>query len=55
MLTCYFFNIPYSDMKAIVDYNKEIDFRLFVNKYLRSNEWLDCLIKEDTKLPMREK
>jgi len=41
--------------KIIVDYNREIDFRLYVNKYLRNNEWLDYLIKEDTKLLRREK
>jgi len=41
--------------KIIIDYNREIDFRLYVNKYLRNNEWLDSLIKEDTKLLRREK
>ena len=41
--------------KIIVDYNREIDFRLYVNKYLRNNEWLDYLIREDTKLLRREK
>ena len=40
--------------KIIIDYNREIDFRLYVNKYLRNNEWLDSLIKEDTKLLRRE-
>ena len=40
--------------KIIIDYNREIDFRLYVNKYLRNNEWLDYLIKEDTKLLRRE-
>ena len=44
-----------SNDKMIIDYNKEIDFRLYVNKYLRNNEWLDSLIKEDTKLLRREK
>ena len=39
----------------IIDYNREIDFRLYINKYLRNNEWLDSLIKEDTKLLRREK
>lgn len=34
--------------KVIFDINKEIDFRLYVNKYLRNNEWLNSLIKEDT-------
>jgi len=41
--------------KIIIDCNREIDFRLYVNKYLRNNEWLDSLIKEDTKLLRREK
>lgn len=39
--------------KLILDTNKEIDFRLYVNKYLRNNEWLDSLLKEDTKLLRR--
>lgn len=39
--------------KLILDINKEIDFRLYVNKYLRNNEWLDTLLKEDTKLLRR--
>lgn len=43
-----------SNDKMIIDYNREIDFRLYVNKYLRNNEWLDSLIKEDTKLLRRE-
>ena len=43
-----------SQDKIIIDYNREIDFRLYVNKYLRNNEWLDSLIKEDTKLLRRE-
>lgn len=37
-----------SNDKVIFDINKEIDFRLYVNKYLRNNEWLNSLIKEDT-------
>ena len=43
-----------SQDKIIIDYNREIDFRLYVNKYLRNNEWLDSLIKEDTKLLRRQ-
>jgi len=39
--------------KVIYDPNKEIDFRLYVNKYLRNNEWLDSLIKSDTELLRR--
>jgi tRNA nucleotidyltransferase (CCA-adding enzyme) len=39
--------------KLILDIEKEIDFRLYVNKYLRNNEWLDRLIQEDTKLLRR--
>ncbi|MGN2368640.1 nucleotidyltransferase domain-containing protein [Clostridium cagae] len=39
-----------SKNKIILDFNKEIDFRLYVNKYLRNNEWLSNLIKYDTKL-----
>lgn len=44
-----------SQDKIIIDYYREIDFRLYVNKYLRNNEWLDSLIKEDTKLLRGEK
>ncbi|AWK51480.1 hypothetical protein DIC82_10755 [Clostridium beijerinckii] len=44
-----------SQDKIIIDYNREIDFRLYINKYLRNNEWLDSLIKEDTKLLRRQK
>lgn len=44
-----------SDDKIIIDHNKEIDFRLYVNKYLRNNEWLNSLIKADTKLLRRGK
>ncbi|MFW2491670.1 nucleotidyltransferase domain-containing protein [Clostridium chromiireducens] len=43
----------YSKDKAIFDSNKEIDFRLYVNKYLRNNEWLDSLIKRDTEILRR--
>ncbi|NFG41551.1 hypothetical protein FC789_10215 [Clostridium botulinum] len=39
-----------SKNKIILDFNKEIDFRLYVNKYLRNNEWLNKLIKHDTEL-----
>ena len=39
-----------SKNKLILDFNKEIDFRLYVNKYLRNNEWLNKLIKHDTEL-----
>lgn len=39
----------YSKDKIVFDELKEIDFRLYVNKYIRNNEWLINLIKEDTK------
>ncbi|SFD26641.1 nucleotidyltransferase domain-containing protein [Clostridium uliginosum] len=39
-----------SKNKIILDFNKEIDFRLYVNKYLRNNEWLNKLIRHDTEL-----
>ena len=39
-----------SKNKLVLDFNKEIDFRLYVNKYLRNNEWISRLIKEDTEL-----
>lgn len=29
-----------SDDKLILDANKEIDFRLYVNKYIRNNKWI---------------
>lgn len=41
--------------KLILDFNKEIDFRLYVNKNLRNNEWLNRLIKADTELLNRRK
>lgn len=40
--------------KLILDVNKEIDFRLYVNKYLRNNEWLNSMLKKDTELLRRE-
>lgn len=36
--------------KLIVNEFKEIDFRLYVNKYLRENRWLIDRIKTDSKL-----
>ena len=36
--------------KLIVDEFKEIDFRLYVNKYLRNNKWLENKIKKDNKM-----
>ncbi|NFO04612.1 hypothetical protein FDB23_10855 [Clostridium botulinum] len=39
-----------SNDKLILDLNREINFRLYVNKYLRTNEWLSNLIKYDTEL-----
>lgn len=36
--------------KLIINKFKEIDFRLYVNKYLRENQWLIERIKRDTKL-----
>lgn len=38
----------YTANKLILDPNKEIDFRLYVNKYIRNNQWLEELIKRDT-------
>ena len=35
--------------KLIVDEFKEIDFRLYINKYRRNNQWLEDLIKRDIK------
>lgn len=35
--------------KLIIDLEKEIDFRLYVNKYRRNNEWLESLIQRDIK------
>lgn len=37
-----------SNDKLIFDANKEIDFRIYVNKYRRNNQWLEDLIKRDT-------
>lgn len=39
-----------SKNKLVLDPLREMDFRLYVNKYLRSNEWLDNLINDDTLL-----
>lgn len=39
-----------SNDKLIANEFKEIDFRLYVNKYLRENQWLIERIKKDTKL-----
>ena len=35
--------------KIILDFEREIDFRMYVNKYHRNNEWLENIIKEDMK------
>lgn len=35
--------------KIILNKEKEIDFRLYVNKYRRNNQWLEELIERDTK------
>ncbi len=39
-----------SNDKLIMNEFKEIDFRLYVNKYLRENEWLRKKIEKDIKL-----
>lgn len=39
-----------SNNKLILDFEREIDFRMYVNKYHRNNEWLENIIKEDMKL-----
>ena len=39
-----------SNNKIIIDFEREIDFRMYVNKYHRNNEWLENIIKEDMKL-----
>lgn len=39
-----------SKNKLILDEDKEIDFRLYINKYKRNNEWLEELIKADSAL-----
>lgn len=36
-----------SNNKLIIDPLKEIDFRLYVNKYIRENQWLQSRIDED--------
>jgi hypothetical protein len=35
--------------KLVIDELKEIDFRLYVNKYLRENRWIIERAKKDTK------
>lgn len=44
-----------SKNKLIVDAIKEIDFRLYINKYKRNNKWLEDLIKKDNEILRREK
>ncbi|MBC2582631.1 nucleotidyltransferase domain-containing protein [Clostridium sp. DJ247] len=39
-----------SKNKLIIDPIKEIDFRLYVNKYKRNNQWLEDLIKHDNEI-----
>lgn len=39
-----------SEDKLIIDELKEIDFRLYVNKYLRENEWIIRKTREDNKV-----
>lgn len=38
-----------SNDKLVFDNEKEIDFRLYINKYRRNNQWLEDLIKRDIK------
>lgn len=44
-----------SNNKLILDFSREIDFRMYVNKYHRNNEWLEDIIKEDMKLMKESK
>lgn len=44
-----------SKNKLIIDSIKEIDFRLYINKYKRNNEWLERLIKQDNEYLRSEK
>ena len=30
-----------SNDKLIFDFNKEIDFRIYINKYIRNNQWIE--------------
>lgn len=39
-----------SEDKLIIDELKEIDFRLYINKYLRENEWIIRKTREDNKV-----
>ncbi|MEA4825763.1 MAG: nucleotidyltransferase domain-containing protein [Clostridium sp.] len=39
-----------SNDKLIIDSLKEIDFRLYVNKYIRENQWIQNIIDRDMKL-----
>lgn len=39
-----------SKNKFIIDPIKEIDFRLYVNKYKRNNQWLEDLIRQDNEI-----
>lgn len=44
-----------SKNKIIINPIKEIDFRLYVNKYKRNNKWLEDLIKRDNEILRRKK
>mgnify|MGYP001604921397 CR=1 FL=1 len=44
-----------SEDKLIIDPIKEMDFRLYVNKFKRNNEWLENLIDKDNEILRSEK
>jgi predicted nucleotidyltransferase len=42
-----------SSNKLVIDSLREIDFRLYVNKYIRENQWLQSRIDEDNEFLRR--
>lgn len=44
-----------SKNKLIIDPIKEIDFRLYINKFKRNNKWLEDLIDKDNEILRSEK
>lgn len=42
-----------SENKLIINDLRYMDFRLYVNKYLRNNQWLESLIKSDKQMLRR--
>ncbi|WP_461614699.1 nucleotidyltransferase domain-containing protein [Clostridium sp. Marseille-QA1073] len=44
-----------SENKLIIDSLKYMDFRLYVNKYRRNNQWLENLVEQDKEILRRKR